>query len=137
MNEPRIGVGILVRRGREVLLIRRRGVHGSGTWSAPGGHLDPGESLEQCAAREAREETGVEVGNVRFLAVTNDVFEDERKHYLTVWMEGDYLGGEAAVEAEYEMSAVGWFKWDALPDELFLPLENLVEGRCYPPSAVR
>jgi len=107
-------------------------VHGSGTWSTPGGHLDHGETLEQCAVREAREETGIEVTNVRFRAITNDVLEEDGKHYLTVWMEGEYRSGSPEVRAAHEMSDVGWFSWDRLPSPLFLPLRNLLEGRCYP-----
>lgn len=131
-HHPRIGVGIIISKGNEILLVRRASVHGSGSWSTPGGHLDHGETLEECAAREAVEETGVEVTNVRFRAITNDVFPDEGKHYLTVWMEGDYSGGDAVVAAAYEMSEVGWFSRDRLPSPLFLPLRNLLEGRCYP-----
>ena len=129
---PKVGVGVVIRRGRDVLLIRRSGVHGDGTWSTPGGHLDWGESPEECARREAEEETGVQVGNIRFRAVTNDVFEPEGRHYLTVWMEGDHFGGEPRANAKYEMSEVGWFDWDALPPKLFLPLSNLLGGRCFP-----
>ncbi|HEX6995608.1 MAG TPA: NUDIX domain-containing protein [Gammaproteobacteria bacterium] len=62
-------------------MVRRTNVHGDGTWSAPGGHIDKGESLEQCAQREVFEETGVTIKNIRFLAVTNDIFEAEGKHY--------------------------------------------------------
>lgn len=130
-HQPRIGVGVLVRRDDEVLLLRRASVHGAGTWSTPGGHLDHGETLEQCAAREAVEETGIEVENVRFRAITNDVFEDEALHYLTVWMEADYRSGEPRLNAAYEMSDVAWFSWDRLPDPLFLPLETLLDGRGY------
>lgn len=126
-----MGVGIVIHRDDEVLLMRRASVHGSGTWSTPGGHLDPGESLEKCAAREALEETGVELENVRFRAVTNDVFEDEERHYLTVWMEADYASGKAVVRANHEMTELGWFSWDQLPSPLFLPFENLLDGRCY------
>jgi 8-oxo-dGTP diphosphatase len=43
MNQPRVGVGIVITRGNEVLLIHRHGAHGAGTWSPPGGHLDFGE----------------------------------------------------------------------------------------------
>lgn len=131
MDQPRVGVGIVVRRNGEILLVRRKNVHGDGSWSLPGGHLDPGEALEECAVREAREETGVEVGSVRFLAITNDVFEKEARHYLTVWMEGDYLSGTETVAEEYEVSEVGWYPVDSLPDELFLPLQNLIDGRSY------
>lgn len=126
-----VGVGAIVSRGEQVLLVRRRNVHGAGTWSTPGGHLDFGEAPEECAAREVREETGVEIVDVRFKAITNDVFEAEGKHYITIWMEGRYLSGEPTVCAAYEMSEVGWFSWDALPRPLFLSLRNLLEGRYY------
>lgn len=135
MKPPRVGVGVIVRKGGDILLVRRRGVHGEGTWSTPGGHLDAGESLEACAIREAHEETGVEVGEIRFRGVTNDVFESEGLHYLTVWMEGDWQRGEARAIARYELSEVRWFATDDLPDSLFPPLFNLVNGHCLPRSA--
>lgn len=131
MDRPRVGVGVVIRRDGDILLIRRRNVHGSGTWSTPGGHLDAGESPDACAAREVQEETGVEVANVRFLGVTNDVFDAEGRHYITVWMEADYLSGDATVRAEHEMSEVRWCRSDALPANLFLSLRNLVDGRSY------
>jgi 8-oxo-dGTP diphosphatase len=69
-----------------------------------------------------KEETNVDIADVRFRAITNDVFEAEEKHYITIWMEGRYRAGEARVNAAYEMAEVGWFAWDALPQPLFLPL---------------
>jgi 8-oxo-dGTP diphosphatase len=125
-------VAVIISRDDRVLLLKRKHVHGAGTWSVPGGHLEFGETPEACAVREAKEETGVDVTAVRFRAVTDDLFEAEGKHYITLWMEGEYAGGEAAVEAPHEMSEVGWFQWDALPELLFLPFQNLLDGRCYP-----
>jgi 8-oxo-dGTP diphosphatase len=136
MNPPRVGVGIVITRGEEVLLLRRANVHGQGTWSTPGGHLEFGETPEACAAREAFEETGVQVTNVCFIGLTNDVF-DESRHYITIWMRGEYLSGEAHVAAEYESSEVGWFRWDALPGPLFLSLQHLLGEESYPPYALK
>ena len=135
MKHPRVGVAVLVRRGNEILLIRREGVHGDGTWSTPGGHLDAGEDLEACAAREALEETGVEVDDIRFRGITNDVFEAEGLHYITVWMEGIWKRGDARAIARYELSEVRWFSADDLPENLFRPLHRLVTGDCYPAEA--
>jgi 8-oxo-dGTP diphosphatase len=125
---PRVGVGALVRRGADVLLVQRRGSHGAGTWSPPGGYLDFGEEPAVCAAREAREETGVEVRSPRFVGVTNDVFGDEGRHFVTLWFELEYAGGEAAVTAADELSEVRWFSHDALPEPLFLPFQRFVAG---------
>lgn len=61
---PRVGVGCIVARGTQLLLVKSR----RGYWSNPGGHLEFGETPEQCAIREMLEETGLHVSNVRFVA---------------------------------------------------------------------
>ena len=58
---PKVGVGVIVVRDGKVLLGKRRGAHGEGSWSFPGGHLEFNELLEICAKREAKEETGLEI----------------------------------------------------------------------------
>ena len=124
-----MGVGVVVRRGDELLLVRRMGAHGAGTWSTPGGHLDFGEDPARCAAREAEEETGVTIGAARFLGVTNDVFADHAKHYVTLWFGAEHEAGEASRLASHELDEVAWFREDALPERLFPPLQRLLEGR--------
>ena len=131
---PRVGVGVIVTKDDRVLLIKRKGVHGQGTWSTSGGHLEHGESPEGCAARETMEETGIDITNVHALGYTNDLFEESDLHYITLWMVGEHKSGEATVAAPYEASAVGWYAWTALPDPLFLPLRNLIRGNSYPPD---
>jgi 8-oxo-dGTP diphosphatase len=134
MNQkPQVGTAIIITKDDKVLLMKRKGPHGHGTWSTPGGHLDFGETPEECAAREAKEEVGLDVIDVRFRAVTNDVFESEGKHYITIWMDGNSTG-EPTIASEREISEIGWFAWDALPQPLFLPLENLVKENSYPPK---
>ncbi len=136
MDFPGIGVAAIIEEKGKVLLIRRKGVHGAGNWASPGGHLEFGETPEQCAIRETREEVGIEVANPRFIAVTNDIFEESGKHYITLWMQVDHLSGEPRIAAEYEVGEVGWFKWDSLPSPLFLPLENLLNQKSYPPDGI-
>jgi ADP-ribose pyrophosphatase YjhB (NUDIX family) len=71
-EERETGVGVIVVRGGDVLFGLRRGAHGGGSWSLPGGHLDGGESVETCALRELSEEAGVEAINPRVVADTED-----------------------------------------------------------------
>jgi 8-oxo-dGTP diphosphatase len=129
---PRIGVGIIITRNNQVLLLKRLNVHGAGSWSTPGGHLEYGETPEECAAREVKEETNLDIFNISFKAITNDVFVTENKHYITIWMQAEYQSGEAIVSAPYESSEIGWFDWDKLPLPLFLPFQHLLNGDCYP-----
>ncbi len=136
MDYPRVGVAAVVTRNGRVLLIKRKNVHGSGSWSTPGGHLDFGETPEQCAIRETQEEVGIEITNVRFIAATNDIFEAEGKHYISLWMGGTFVSGEPKITADYEVAELGWFEWDSLPSPLFIPFENLVNQRSYPPEGI-
>ena len=59
--QARVGVAVIVRRKGHVLMGLRKGSHGAGTWSFPGGHLETGETVTMCAARELLEETGVKI----------------------------------------------------------------------------
>ena len=125
-KRPFVGVGVIIRKGDQVLLMKRQNSHGDGTWSMPGGHLEYGESPQTCAIRETEEEVGVLITDPTFCTITNDIFEEEGKHYVTIWMEGTYISGEAQINSAREMSAVGWFSWNALPTPRFLPLEHLL-----------
>jgi 8-oxo-dGTP diphosphatase len=133
-QEPKVGVAIIITKNDQVLMMKRKGVHGIGTWSTPGGHLDFGETPEQCAAREAKEEVGLDVVDIRFRAVTNDIFDKTGKHYITIWMEGNSISNEPVIAAEDEVAEIGWFVWDSLPQPLFLSLENLLKENSYPPK---
>ena len=132
-QKPQVGTAIIITKDDKVLLMKRKGPHGQGTWSTPGGHLDFGETPEQGAMREAKEEVGVDVVDIRFRAATNDNFELEGKHYITLWFDGKAVG-KPTIVSEREITEIGWFAWDALPQPLFLPLENLVKENSYPPK---
>lgn len=131
-NEAMVGVSVIVKKGDRILLEKRQHTHGAGTWGPPSGHIDFGELPEETAMRETQEETGVKINDVKFRVITNDVFEAEQKHFITVWFEANYVSGEPGVKAPEEESDVGWFTWDNLPQPLFLPLQHLLEGNTYP-----
>jgi len=67
----KIGIGIFVFKNGKLLLSKRKGSHGAGEYASPGGHLEFGESIIECAKRECREETGIKIKNVRFLRLAN------------------------------------------------------------------
>ena len=76
--------------------------------------------------REIEEEIGVKVKNIHFSgAVTNDFFEKEEKHYITLFMVCDYDSGEVKVLEPHKSECWKWFSWDSFPDPLFVPIQNL------------
>ena len=136
MKFPKIGVAAIITRSNQVLLIRRKGPHGAGTWSTPGGHLEFSEDPQQCAIRETREEVGLQLSGVDFLGITNDIFSGSGKHYITIWMIAAGFSGEPTIAAPGEVSDIGWYEWDTLPSPLFLPLENLINQKSHPADAI-
>jgi 8-oxo-dGTP diphosphatase len=125
---PRVGVGVFVFKDKKFLMGKRLGSHGEGTWSVPGGHLEFGESFADTAQREVHEETGVLIKNIRFGAVTNDFFEKEGKHYVTIWMISEYDSGEVALREPEKFVEQGWFDFETLPSPLFLPWKQLMNS---------
>lgn len=130
MENPnvRVGVGVFVFKNGKFLIQRRKGSHGEGTWSLPGGHLEFGESFEETARREVREESNLEIKNVRFGAVTNDHFVDENKHYVTIWMLSDWDSEELKNMEPEKCTAQMWCTFDDLPQPLFFTWDQLFES---------
>ena len=112
MQNPRVGVGVCITKGTKVLLGQRLNAHGHGTWCFPGGHLEFGETWEVCAIRETQEETGIEITDIGFLAATNDIFETEDKHYVTIYMKAEWMSGDPQVLEPNKMVKWDWFEWN-------------------------
>lgn len=130
MNSPKVGVGVFVWKNGKFLMGKRRGSHGHDTWSIPGGHLEFGESWEDCAAREVLEETGMIVKNVQFLAATNDIFPDHNKHYTTIWVECVWKAGEPTINEPDKWIDHEWRTFKTLPTPLFEPCwKNLKKAK--------
>lgn len=128
--QVRVGVAVIVRREGSVLMGHRKGSHGAGTWSFPGGHLEVGESVFECASRELREETGIARDPehcFRKLTYTNDVFTSEDKHYVTLYVETDFNEDTPEPEVMEPNKCVEWRFFGTPPSPLFLPIKNLLK----------
>jgi 8-oxo-dGTP diphosphatase len=128
MERPKVGVAAIVLRGGRVLLGRRRSAsHGDGTWQFPGGHLEPFEEVERCAAREVEEETGLRLdpATLRRGPYTDDRFLAEGRHYVTLFVVAEAPDGQPEVREPDKCAEWRWCDWDALPEPLFLPIVNL------------
>jgi 8-oxo-dGTP diphosphatase len=129
---PRVGVGIIIAKDRKFLLLKRKGSHGQGSWAFIGGHLELGESLEDCAKREAKEEVGVKLKNIKPVAFTNDIFKKENKHYVTIFVTAEIESGTVKNLEPEKCEDLQWFSWDNFPKPLFIPVENLRKQKFSP-----
>ena len=133
LGRPLVGVGVVFVREDRVFLAKRQGAHGEDTWASAGGHLEWGETLEQCARREAMEELGVTVGGLQFLCISNIIAYD--RHYVDLEFLGDIGDQEPQLAEPEAFSESGWFHLDDLPEPIFeaarYALESYRSGRTY------
>jgi ADP-ribose pyrophosphatase YjhB (NUDIX family) len=97
-DRPLVGVGAVIVRDNRAVIVERSTEPLKGQWSIPGGALEIGETLRQCAAREALEETGLEVEAVDVLDVFDSIYTDPdgrcRYHYVLIDFFCRMIGGE-------------------------------------------
>ncbi len=130
-SEPRplLGMGVLVMRAGRVLLGQRLGAHGAGYYAAPGGHVEFGESLAECARREIREECGLEIEDIRLLSVGTYMWGDDR-HYVDVDVVCEAPLGEPRNMEPENCAGWAWYALDALPAPLFIVTANMLASLC-------
>ncbi len=126
---PRVGVcAVILNEHNQVLLGLRTGSHGEGTWGFPGGKLEFFEDFEDCVMRETLEETNLTLEDLEYLTVTNDCFVTEGKHFATLFFKANNFSGELKVMEPNKCKKWKWFSWNELPQNLFLPVINLLKS---------
>lgn len=127
MSNPRVGVAIMIKKDDKILLGYRKSELGKNTWGLPGGKLEFGEELIDCAIRELQEETNliVKPKHLRLLGISNAIFDDEL-HYITVIYSAKKFTGELTVLEPDKCEAWTWFDYYNTPKDLFLPLKNFL-----------
>ena len=134
-SRPLVGVGVIIIRDGKILLAERKGSHGENTWASAGGHLEFGETLEECAKREAFEEFGIHVQRMTFLCVSNIVAYD--RHYIDVEFLGDLGIQIPKIQEQDSFANLQWVSLSELPSPLFEPvriaIDSLLTGQSYYP----
>lgn len=125
-KRPKVGIGIMVFKDGRVLLGLRKNSHGAGEYAWPGGHLEFMESIVDCAKREVKEETGIEITNIKFLRFLN--FKAHGKHYADIGMIANWVTGEPQVLEPEKCESWGWYDPNNLPQPLFGTLPSYFEA---------
>lgn len=131
VNCPRVGVG----GGDKILFGMRKGSHEPGVWCIPGGHLEYGEEFAECSLREIKEETGLDVSDIRLGIVTNNINAKEDRHYVSIIMVADYVKGEQKLLEPDKCMEWKWFSLDALPSSM-CTFNDAVLGAGFDPRKV-
>ncbi|MBZ5567365.1 MAG: NUDIX hydrolase [Acidobacteriia bacterium] len=109
-DRPLVGVGAVIVRDHRVVVVQRSAEPLKGHWSIPGGALEVGETLRQGAAREALEETGLQIEAFDVLDVFDSIYRDHegraRYHYVLIdffcrAVSGELRAGGDAAQARW------------------------------------
>ncbi len=115
-ERPIVGVGVVLWRDHQVLLIKRGKPPRQGMWSLPGGVQQLGETVFEAARREVREETGLEIEVIDIVAVVDSIQRDDdgrvRYHYTLVDVLAEWRAGEA--RAQDDAADATWARADEL-----------------------
>jgi 8-oxo-dGTP diphosphatase len=138
-DKPKVGVGfgVMVLNNRKQILLGHRHVdpekasslmHGEGSWTMPGGKFEFGESFEEGALRETKEETGLDLKkeNLKIISLANDIVHDA--HFVTIGFLCTDFDGVAKVMEPDEITEWRWFDLDSLPQPLFIPSGEVIEN---------
>jgi 8-oxo-dGTP diphosphatase len=116
-RKPSLTADAVVVEGDRILLIRRGRDPFKDSYALPGGFVEYGERLEECVARETKEETGLECEVVRLLGVRSDPDRDPRGHFVTAVYLMRPKGGR--LKAGDDAKEVKWFSVDEVPPMAF------------------
>ena len=115
---PGVGTGLAILRDGKLLLYRRTRPPEAGHWNIVGGKVEHMERSADACRREAEEETGLAIGSVDFLMVSEQVFEADRHHWVSIIYRTEDVAGDARVTEPEKLPEFGWFALDELPSPL-------------------
>lgn len=126
-ERPKVGIGVMIIKDGKILLGLRKGAHGENTYTPPGGHMEYMESFENTVRREVKEETGMEIKNIKFLCLFN-LKEYAPKHYVNLGFTAEWASGKPKVMEPDKCESWNWYDIDNLPSPLFATMPYYVKA---------
>lgn len=127
IQRPFIGVVVLVMKEGRFLAGKRIGGAAEQEYGLPGGHLEFGESFEDCAYREVDEEAGLSIANPKVIGLSN-VRQYEGIHYTMVLMRADWISGEAELREPDRCTGWEWFDPEHPPESFTISSRDAVRA---------
>lgn len=114
-----VGINVFAVKNNRLLLGKRKNIYGAGTWGLSGGHLEPREKMENAAARELKEETGLKAASFDFANLVNDMRENE--HRLQIGFIAKDISGKPEIKEPDRCEEWKLFELNNLPENIFPP----------------
>lgn len=130
-QHPHVGLGIIIENSEgQILVIKREGSHAP-FWSIPGGKLELGETFEDGAIRELKEELDIDLKSPKVIAVTNNLktYEAEGAHFISIILLAKTFKGQLKIMEPHKCTEFRWVDPHDLPGPHFDASELGV--RCY------
>ena len=115
---PGPGVGLVILRDGKILLYKRMRPPEAGYWNIVGGKVDHMEPAEEAARREAEEETGLTIGRIERIGLTEQIITADRQHWISLLYIARDVTGEPRLTEPDKLSDFGWFGLGDLPEPL-------------------
>ena len=122
---PKITLDGIIKKGNEILLIRRRNIPFKNSWALPGGYLEYNEKTEDAVIREIIEETGLFTEIINLIGVYSDPKRDPRGHTVSIIYELRIIKGK--LESGDDATDVNFFNLNNLPDNLAFDHKKVIK----------
>lgn len=122
-------------QGENILMVKNKGEKSS-YYTLPGGAVEQGETLEQAAIREVKEETGLEVEIDGIFSVSEAFFEERGHHAIFFTFTGQIIGGEINISIPDEIEEITWMEPQIVEDYIYIPCE-LIKSKPSVPYLLR
>ena len=128
----KVGIGVMILDDNQVLLGHRSkdkkdtgGIFEIDCWTLPGGKQEYFETFFECAKREVKEETNLEIGELKLFGAADDIQPD--RHYITLHIIAKKHSAEIKVMEPTKEDRWEWFDLDKLPQNLYSPSKKFIE----------
>lgn len=111
--------------GKQVLMVKNKGSHGS-YYTLPGGRVEKGETLQEAAIRETKEETGIDIEIEGIIFVNEAFIENVKQHSIFITFKGKRIGGDLVLSRPDEIEEIVWM--DVASAEKLIHIPEKLEG---------
>ena len=133
MGMIQVGIGVLIIHENKILLGHRvqnakdtGGIYEPDSWCLPGGKQDYEETIFECAKRETKEETNLDISGLEVFNAMDDI--QPNKHFVTIQVIARSFSGELKVMEEDKIDKWQWFDIFQLPKNIYSPSKKFIEA---------